>query len=117
LDLIDVLQSIRRTCDECIRDHGDPATALKRIAPQLEVGNGLVHDLRPYAAGMGDLWDTLRAVVTIASQMGERGALGVGASKDERLQPATADPTDMGGAVYNGGLGPSGNDPPPDPDD
>lgn len=117
VDLVAILQDVRRRCDECLRDRADPAAALRGLGPLLEQGTGQVHDLRPLAPGLGDLWDTLRTVHALAVEgLAWRGG-GAGDDADAGVSDPGAHPAGVGGALFSRGSGPAWDEDEPDPDD
>lgn len=116
-DLVATLASVRRKCDECLRDHTDPAGAVDAITPLLSEADGEVHLMRSFAPGLGDVWDTLRAVLALAGTAAEWSAVHGGGGADEGLQPTARGATAVGGTDAGGSVDLGEEGVPADPDD
>lgn len=102
-DLIGTLRQVRSRLDSCLMEKGDPTKAYQDAALMLEAAGGEVGELRRYAAGLGELWDTMLAVMRLAGEAyaaggqyrGDEGDAGV--SSD--WQGCTAHPTPANGGT------------------
>lgn len=87
-DLIERMREVRRLCDATRMDRGDPVRALQAVGPLLEQGSGDIALVRPLAAGLGELWDTLLSVHALALQAAVAASSGAGDRADAPLQSA-----------------------------